>query len=154
MLGSVAVIIFGLGFGGLLEKVGILEVIASAFEKRIKGAGSLTTHTIGTAFLANVFGSAMYVSLILTPRSWPRTTTGWGWHARTSPATPSLAAPSPAAWCPGRQRHLHGRGTGVATLDYLPYMWLSFTCIIVTITLAYLGKAVNRILVIEAASSR
>ena len=27
---------------------------------------------------------------------------------------------------------------GVATLDYLPYMWLSFTCIIVTITLAYL----------------
>ena len=39
-------------------------------------------------------------------------------------------------------------------LDYLPYMWLSFTCIIVTITLAYLGKAVNRVPVIEAASSR
>ncbi|MCV5824990.1 Na+/H+ antiporter NhaC family protein, partial [Escherichia coli] len=61
MLGSVAVIIFGLGFGGLLEKVGILEVIASAFEKRINSVGSLTSHTIGTAFLANVFGSAMYV---------------------------------------------------------------------------------------------
>lgn len=42
----------------------------------------------------------------------------------------------------------------MATLDYLPYMWLSFTCIIVTITLAYLGKAVNRVPVIEAASSR
>ena len=43
---------------------------------------------------------------------------------------------------------------GVATLDYLPYMWLSFTCIIVTITLAYMGKAVNRVPLVAAASSR
>ena len=43
---------------------------------------------------------------------------------------------------------------GVATLDYLPYMWLSFTCIIVTIALAYMGKAVNRIPLVAAASSR
>ena len=123
MLGSVAVIIFGLGFGGLLEKVGILSVIASAFEKRINSAGSLTSHTIGTAFLANVFGSAMYVSLILTPRSWPRTTTGWDWRARTSPATPSLAAPSPAAWCPGATTASSWPGCwGGHPLDYLPYM--------------------------------
>ena len=43
---------------------------------------------------------------------------------------------------------------GVATLDYLPYMWLSFTCIIVTITLAYLGKGVNRVPVTEAVTTR
>ncbi|MGL5973671.1 MAG: Na+/H+ antiporter NhaC, partial [Aeromonas sobria] len=43
---------------------------------------------------------------------------------------------------------------GVATLDYLPYMWLSFTCIIVTVSLAYMGKGVNRIPLVAAASSR
>ena len=109
--------------------------------KRINSAGSLTSHTIGTAFLANVFGSAMYVSLILTPRSWPRTTTGWGWRARTSPATPSLAALT-CGMVPWSDNGIFMAGVlGVATLDYLPYMWLSFTCIIVTITLAYLGRS-------------
>ncbi len=55
MLGSVAVIVFGLGFGGLLEKVGVLHTIASLFERRVNSAGSLATSTIGTAFMGNVF---------------------------------------------------------------------------------------------------
>ena len=60
MLGSVAVIIvFGLGFGGLLDKVGVLETIAKLFERRVQSAGSLATSTIGGAFLGNVFGSAV-----------------------------------------------------------------------------------------------
>ena len=63
-----------------------------------------------------------------------------GLRARTSLATPSLAAPHLRHGALERQRHLHGRGPRGATLDYLPYMWLSFTCIIVTITLAYLGR--------------
>jgi NhaC family Na+:H+ antiporter len=152
MLGSVAVIIFGLGFGGPAGEVGILEVIASAFEKRINSAGSLTSHTIGTAFLANVFGSAMYVSLILTPRSWPRTTTGWDWRKNLS-RNAEFGGTLTCGMVPWSDNGIFMAGVlGVATLDYLPYMWLSFTCIIVTITLAYLGKAVNRVPVIEAAS--
>ncbi|HAS62849.1 MAG TPA: Na+/H+ antiporter NhaC, partial [Vibrio sp.] len=35
MLGSVAVIVFGLGFGGLLDKVGVLETVAKVFERRV-----------------------------------------------------------------------------------------------------------------------
>lgn len=68
MLGSVAVIIFGLGFGGLLEKLGVLKVIVSKFEKKLNSAGNVTLSTLIVAFLANVFGCAMYVSLILTPK--------------------------------------------------------------------------------------
>lgn len=49
MLGSVAVIIFGLGFGGLLDKVGILETIARTFENRITNEGNLTAYTVATA---------------------------------------------------------------------------------------------------------
>ena len=50
MLGSVAVIVFGLGFGGLLDKVGVLETIAKLFERRVQSPGSLATSTIGTTF--------------------------------------------------------------------------------------------------------
>ena len=155
MLGSVAVIIFGLGFGGLLEKVGILEVIASAFEKRIKGAGSLTTHTIGTAFLANVFGSAMYVSLILTPKIMAKNYDRLGLARKNLSRNAEFGGTLTCGMVPWSDNGIFMAGVlGVATLDYLPYMWLSFTCIIVTITLAYMGKAVNRVPLVAAASSR
>lgn len=155
MLGSVAVIIFGLGFGGLLEKVGILAVIAGAFEKRINGVGSLTTHTIGTAFLANVFGSAMYVSLILTPKIMAKNYDRLGLARKNLSRNAEFGGTLTCGMVPWSDNGLFMAGVlGVATLDYLPYMWLSFTCIIVTITLAYLGKGVNRIPLIEAASSR
>ncbi|MGU5594466.1 Na+/H+ antiporter NhaC [Aeromonas sanarellii] len=155
MLGSVAVIIFGLGFGGLLEKVGILSVIASAFEKRINSAGSLTSHTIGTAFLANVFGSAMYVSLILTPKIMAKNYDRLGLARKNLSRNAEFGGTLTCGMVPWSDNGIFMAGVlGVATLDYLPYMWLSFTCIIVTITLAYLGKGVNRVPVIEAASSR
>lgn len=68
MLDSLVVIIFGLGFGGLLEKLGVLKVIVSTFEKKLTSAGNVTLSTLIVAFLANIFGCAMYVSLILTPK--------------------------------------------------------------------------------------
>ncbi|KJD54091.1 antiporter, partial [Bacillus amyloliquefaciens] len=68
MLGSVVVIILGLGFGGLLEHLGVLKVIVSKFQQKLTSAGNVTFSTIIVAFLANVFGCAMYVSLILTPK--------------------------------------------------------------------------------------
>ena len=155
MLGSVAVIIFGLGFGGLLEKVGILEVIASAFKKRINSVGSLTSHTIGTAFLANVFGSAMYVSLILTPKIMAKNYDRLGLARKNLSRNAEFGGTLTCGMVPWSDNGIFMAGVlGVATLDYLPYMWLSFTCIIVTITLAYMGKAVNRIPLVAAASSR
>ncbi len=68
MLDSLVVIIFGLGFGGLLEKLGVLKVIVSMFEKKLTSPGNVTLSTLIVAFLANIFGCAMYVSLILTPK--------------------------------------------------------------------------------------
>ena len=130
-------------------------VIASAFEKRINSVGSLTSHTIGTAFLANVFGSAMYVSLILTPKIMAKNYDRLGLARKNLSRNAEFGGTLTCGMVPWSDNGIFMAGVlGVATLDYLPYMWLSFTCIIVTITLAYLGKAVNRVPVIEAASSR
>ena len=38
MLGSLVVIILGLGFGGVLEYLGILKVIVATFEKKLYNA--------------------------------------------------------------------------------------------------------------------
>ena len=66
---SVAMIIFGLGFGSLLVKVGIVKLLANKLERYVTNEVRLTGSTLLTAFLGNLLGSAMYVSLILTPKT-------------------------------------------------------------------------------------
>ncbi len=66
MLWSVAIIILGLGFGGLLDRIGIIKAIAGKVYQHINNGGTLTVFTIIVGFLGCLLGSAMYVSLVLT----------------------------------------------------------------------------------------
>ncbi len=145
MLGSVAVIVFGLGFGGLLDKVGVLQTIASLFEKRIKTAGGLATSTLGTAFLGNVFGSAMYVSLILTPKICARNYDRLGYQRKNLSRNAEFGGTLTSGMVPWSDNGIYMASIlGVATLSYAPYMWLSFVCIAVTIICSYMGWFVDR----------
>ncbi|MGF1708834.1 Na+/H+ antiporter NhaC [Enterovibrio baiacu] len=144
MLGSVAVIVFGLGFGGLLDKVGVLETIAKIFERKVNSAGSLATSTIGTAFLGNVFGSAMYVSLILTPKICAKNYDRIGYHRKNLSRNAEFGGTLTSGMVPWSDNGIYMASIlGVATLSYAPFMWLSFVCIIVTIVTSYLGWFVD-----------
>lgn len=146
MLGSVAVIIFGLGFGGLLAKVGILDTIAKLFEKRIKTAGGLATSTIGTAFMGNVFGSAMYVSLILTPKVCAKNYDRLGYQRKNLSRNAEFGGTLTSGMVPWSDNGIYMAAIlGVATFSYLPYMWLSFICIIITIACSYMGCFVDKV---------
>ncbi|MFH4893888.1 Na+/H+ antiporter NhaC [Vibrio diabolicus] len=145
MLGSVAVIVFGLGFGGLLDKVGVLETIAKLFEKRVQSAGSLATSTIGTAFMGNVFGSAMYVSLILTPKICAKNYDRLGYKRKNLSRNAEFGGTLTSGMVPWSDNGIYMASIlGVATLSYAPFMWLSFVCIIVTIISSYMGWFVDK----------
>ena len=146
MLWSVGIIIFGLGFGGLLDHIGILKVLAGKIEKLITGGGSLTTMTIGTGFLGNLFGSAMYVSLILTPKIMGEKYDELGYHRRVLSRNTEFGGTLTSGMVPWSDNGIYMAGIlGVATLDYLPYMWLSFACISVTILFGYTDKFMWRV---------
>ncbi|MBO9479858.1 Na+/H+ antiporter NhaC [Salinisphaera sp. G21_0] len=141
MLGSVAVIIFGLGFGGLLDKVGILETIARTFENRITNEGNLTAYTVATAFLANVFGSAMYVSLILTPKIMSGNYDRMGVDRRMLSRSSEFGGTLTSGMVPWSDNGIFMAGLlGVSTFAYVPYMWMSFISIGLVVAFAYLGK--------------
>ncbi|MDE1315001.1 Na+/H+ antiporter NhaC [Vibrio aestuarianus] len=145
MLGSVAVIVFGLGFGGLLDKVGVLETIAKLFERRVTSAGSLATSTIGTAFMGNVFGSAMYVSLILTPKICAKNYDRLGYQRKNLSRNAEFGGTLTSGMVPWSDNGIYMASIlGVATLSYAPFMWLSFVCIIVTIFTSYMGWFVDK----------
>ena len=145
MLGSVAVIVFGLGFGGLLDKVGVLETVAKMFERRVNSAGSLATSTIATAFMGNVFGSAMYVSLILTPKICAKNYDRLGYKRKNLSRNAEFGGTLTSGMVPWSDNGIYMASIlGVATLSYAPFMWLSFVCIIVTIVTSYLGLFVDK----------
>lgn len=145
MLGSVAVIVFGLGFGGLLDKVGVLQTIAHLFEKRVNSAGSLSVSTIATAFLGNVFGSAMYVSLILTPKICAKNYDRLGYQRKNLSRNAEFGGTLTSGMVPWSDNGIYMASIlGVATFSYAPFMWLSFVCILVTIVSSYMGWFVDR----------
>lgn len=130
MLGSVAVIILGLGFGGLLGKVGILTVISNLIERLIIGATSLTAVTIVVAFFGNLFGSAMYVSLILTPQIMARKYDEMGYDRRVLSRNSEVGGTLTSGMVPWSDNGIYMAALlGVPVLQYVPYMWLSFFCI-------------------------
>ncbi|MGF1723383.1 Na+/H+ antiporter NhaC [Photobacterium nomapromontoriensis] len=151
MLSSVAVIVFGLGFGGLLDKVGVLQTVAKLFESRVNSAGSLSVSTIATAFLGNVFGSAMYVSLILTPKICAKNYDRLGYQRKNLSRNAEFGGTLTSGMVPWSDNGIYMASIlGVATFSYAPFMWLSFVCIIVTIVTSYMGWFVDRCPPVEA----
>ncbi|MGG3033255.1 malate-H+/Na+-lactate antiporter MleN [Bacillus stercoris] len=141
MLSSLVVIIFGLGFGGLLEKLGVLKVIVSMFEKKLTSPGNVTLSTLIVAFLANIFGCAMYVSLILTPKIMEDSYDRLNLDRRVLSRNSEVGGTLTSGMVPWSDNGIYMAGIlGVSTFSYLPFMWLSFVAIGLAIIYGYTGK--------------
>ncbi|WP_434156438.1 malate-H+/Na+-lactate antiporter MleN [Bacillus subtilis] len=141
MLDSLVVIIFGLGFGGLLEKLGVLKVIVSTFGKKLTSAGNVTLSTLIVAFLANIFGCAMYVSLILTPKIMEDSYDRLHLDRRVLSRNSEVGGTLTSGMVPWSDNGIYMAGIlGVSTFSYLPFMWLSFVAIGLAIIYGYTGK--------------
>ncbi|WP_163970386.1 Na+/H+ antiporter NhaC [Oceanobacillus halotolerans] len=141
MLGSIVVILLGLGFGGLLNHIGALQVIVDSLTKFITNTGRLSVSTLATAFLSNVFGCAMYVSLILTPKIMEKNYDRLKVDRRVLSRNTEVGGTLTSGMVPWSDNGIFMVAMfGVPTLQYLPYMWLSFTAIILVIIYGYTNK--------------
>ncbi|WP_347553216.1 Na+/H+ antiporter NhaC (plasmid) [Pseudalkalibacillus hwajinpoensis] len=141
MLGSIAVIILGLGIGGMLEKIGVLTVIMNTFVEKIKNAGSLSVSTLFAGLFTNIFGCAMYVSLILTPKLMERSYDKLHIDRRVLSRNTEVGGTMTSGMVPWSDNGIFMAGIlGVSTLSYLPFMWMSFVSIALVIIYGYTGK--------------
>lgn len=141
MLGSLVVIILGLGFGGVLEYLGVLKVIVATFEKKLHNAGNVTLSTLVVAFFANIFGCAMYVSLILTPKIMEKSYDKLKLDRRVLSRNSEVGGTLTSGMVPWSDNGIYMAGIlGVSTFSYLPFMWLSFVAIGLAIIYGYTGK--------------
>ena len=131
---SVAMITFGLGFGSLLVKVGIVQLLANQLEKYVTNEARLTGCTLLTAFLGNLLGSAMYVSLILAPKLMTATSDALGADRRLLSRNTEFGGTLTSGMVPWSDNGTFMAGIlGVSTLSYLPFMWLSWISILLAL---------------------
>lgn len=68
MLSTVALIICALTFGGIMERTGMLGVLAGAILRAASSTGSLVAATLATAVGVNIVAPDQYLSLVVTGR--------------------------------------------------------------------------------------
>jgi len=146
MIEVVLFMLLALGLGGLLDKIGVMQVLQNKMSLWVKeSTGRLTVSTIGTAFFGNLFGSAGYVSLItgskMTEQNYDRLNVDRRVLSRNTETGGTLTA----AMVPWGDNGIYMAAMlGVSTFAYLPFMWFAFISIIISIIYGYTGKFVWR----------
>ncbi|MFS0576258.1 Na+/H+ antiporter NhaC [Sporosarcina sp. 179-K 3D1 HS] len=141
MLGVIAIMILALGFGGLMEQVGILAVMTNILSKWITTAGRLTSSTIFAAFLGNFFGSAGYVSLItgckVTEKNYDHLKVDRRVLSRNMETGGILTSPL----VPWADNGIYMAAVlGVSTMSYLPFAWLNLIGLAIALFYGFSGK--------------
>src|SRR5699024_183636 len=146
MIEVVLFMLLALGLGGLLDKIGVMQVLQDKMSIWVKeSTGRLTLSTIGTAFFGNLFGSAGYVSIItgskMTEQNYDRLNVDRKVLSRNTETGGTLTA----AMVPWGDNGIYMAAMlGVSTFAYLPFMWFAFISIIISIIYGYTGKFIWR----------
>jgi|SRR5690625_59421 len=134
MLDVIVLILFALGVGGLMEKIGILRVICIKMLTWANDAGKTTLTTILAGFFGNFFGGAAYVSLItaskITEENYDRLNIDRRVLSRNTEAGGTVTTPM-VPWSDGGV--FMAATLGVSTMAYLPFLWFNFLVVAISI---------------------
>ncbi|ACB86206.1 Na+/H+ antiporter NhaC [Natranaerobius thermophilus] len=140
MLSSIAVIMFGLGFGGLLEKIGALRVIVEKVAFLFSNQGRASIGSIIVGVMGNMFGSAMYVSLIVPPKIMQGSYDELKLKRTVLSRNSEVGGTLTSAMVPWSDNGIFmATLLGVSVFEYIPFMWLALISILLSIIYGYTG---------------
>ncbi len=146
MMPTVALIICALSFGGIMEKTGMLEVLARALLKKVKRTGSLVAATLFSCIGLNAVASDQYIAIIIPGRMYKKAFDERGLHpknlSRLLEGSGTLSSPLiPWNSC-GAFMHA---ALGVNPLLYLPYAFFNLIVPLVCVFYGYTGITMEKI---------
>lgn len=146
MMETVALIICALSFGGIMEKTGMLKVLAGALLKRVKRTGSLVATTIFSCIGLNAIASDQYMAIVIPGRMYKNAFDSRGLHpknlSRCLEDSGTLTSPLISWNSCGAFMHAT---LGVNPLLYLPYAFLNLTNPVVSIFYGYTGITMEKL---------
>jgi len=138
MLNTVWLIICALGFGGILERTGILNFWLQRALKLVRGAGSLIATTVGTCVATNILAADQFMALALPGRMYRDAYEQYGLSRLNLSRTLEDSATLTSALIPWNTCGAYMSATlGIATFQYAPYAVFNFACPIIAIVYGY-----------------
>ncbi len=145
MMDTVALIICALSFGGIMEKTGMLEVLARAFLKRVRRTGSLVATTIFSSIGMNAIASDQYMAIVIPGRMYKNAFDSKGLHPKNLSRCLEDAGTLTSPLIPWNSCGAFMHATlGVNPLLYLPYAFLNLTNPLVSIFYGYTGITMEK----------
>jgi NhaC family Na+:H+ antiporter len=146
MMETVALIICALSFGGIMERTGMLEVLARALLKRVKRTGSLVTTTVLSCIGMNAIASDQYIAIVIPGRMYKNAFDAHDLHpknlSRVLEDSATLSSPLiPWNSCGA----FMGATLGVNPFVYLPYAFLNLMNPLVSIFYGYTGITMEKV---------
>jgi len=146
MMPTVALIICALSFGGIMEKTGMLEVVARALLKRVKRTGSLVATTIFSCIGLNAIASDQYIAIVIPGRMYKNAFDERGLHPKNLSRCLEDAGTLTSPLIPWNScGAFMGATLGVNPLLYLPYAFLNLLNPLVSLFYGYTGITMEKI---------
>lgn len=146
MMNTVALIICALSFGGIMERIGMLEVIAGALLKKVKRTGSLVATTIFSCIGMNAVGSDQYMAIVIPGRMYKNAFAAHRLHPKNLSRCLEDAGTLTSALIPWNTGGAFMHSTlGVSPLLYLPYAFLNLTNPLISIFYGYTGITMEKV---------
>ncbi len=146
MMDTVALIICALCFGGIMEKTGMLKVLASALLKRVRTTGSLVATTIFSCIGMNIIASDQYMAIVIPGRMYKHAYEELKLHPKNLSRALEDSGTLSSPLIPWNSCGAFMWATlGVNPLVYLPYAFLNLANPIVSIFYGYTGITMEKL---------
>lgn len=146
MSGTVLLILCAMVFGGVMERSGMLRVLASSLLSAAKSNGSLIASTVLTATAVNLLAADQYISVVVPGRMYAPEYQARGLHPKNLSRALEDGGTITSPLIPWNTCGAFMSTTlGVATGAYLPFAFLNLLNPIIGIIYGFTGFTIERI---------
>ena len=142
MLNTAWLIICALGFGGILERTGILDFWLRAAMRLVHGTGSLIATTVATCLGTNILAADQFIAVALPGRMYRDAYEQYGLSRLNLSRTLEDSATITSALIPWNTCGAYMAATlGVATMSYAPFAVFNLVCPLLAVVYGVTGFA-------------
>ncbi|HLT06600.1 MAG TPA: Na+/H+ antiporter NhaC [Cyclobacteriaceae bacterium] len=144
MLNTIWLIVAAMAFGGIMEKAGMLTVIAEAVIRQVHSLGSLIASTAATCIFLNMTTSDQYLAILIPGRMYADIYKKKGLKPENLSRTLEDSATVTSVLVPWNTcGATQATVLGVPTLVYFPYCFFNIISPIMTILYGYFKLGIN-----------
>lgn len=145
MMETVALIICALSFGGIMERTGMLKVLARSLLKRVRRTGSLVATTIFSCIGMNAIAADQYIAIVVPGRMFKSAFDAKGLHPKNLSRILEDSGTMTSSLIPWNScGAFMGATLGVSAFAYMPYAFLNLLVPMVSIFYGYTGITMEK----------